>query len=225
MRRLRTLAARARAWLLDYAYALVAQVRAALDRTDPAVFRDGDRVPIIVLPGIYESWHFLLPLITAMHGHGHPVHVVDALRRNGRPVTESAIAVLDYLHEHDLRGAVIVAHSKGGLIGKQAMISGAAPDQVRGMVAIATPFGGSTYARFFLNPALRGFSPRDATIRALLLETAVNARIVSVYGSFDPHIPGGSALPGARNVILETMGHFRVLGDARVLDEVERLAG
>ena len=53
----------------------------------------------------------------------------------------------------------------------------------------------------------------------------MNARIVSAYGSFDPHIPGGSALPGARNVILETMGHFRVLGDARVLDEVERLAG
>lgn len=215
---------RALAWLCDYAYALCRQLRAALDRTDPSSFGQGARTPIVVLPGIYESWRFMLPLIEAMHERGHPVHVVDALRRNGRPVTESAVVVLDYLAEQDLRGAVIVAHSKGGLIGKQAMISGATPDRVRGMLAIAVPFAGSTYARFFVNRALRGFSPRDGTIRSLMLETAVDARIVSVYGSFDPHIPGGSGLPGARNVRLDTMGHFRVLADPRILDELERLA-
>ncbi|MDO8384687.1 MAG: universal stress protein, partial [Microbacterium sp.] len=65
----------------------------------------------------------------------------------------------------------------------------------------------------------RGRSP----IRALLLETAADARIVSVYGRFDPHIPGGSALPGARNVVLDTMGHFRVLADPRILDELDTL--
>tara|TARA_R110002020_G_scaffold37275_5_gene112708 strand:+ start:376 stop:1056 length:681 start_codon:yes stop_codon:yes gene_type:complete len=211
------------AWVRDYAYAVVAQVRAAFDRTDPSAFRVGTRTPIVVLPGIYESWRFMLPLISAMHERGHPVHVINALRRNGRPVTDSAADVLEYLREHELRGAVIVAHSKGGLIGKQAMISGAMPEHVTGMLAIATPFAGSTYARFFLNRALRGFSPRDATIRALLLETAADARIVSVYGRFDPHIPGGSALPGARNVVLDTMGHFRVLADPRILDELDTL--
>ncbi|MDO8382851.1 MAG: alpha/beta hydrolase, partial [Microbacterium sp.] len=170
------------AWVRDYAYAVVAQVRAAFDRTDPSAFRVGTRTPIVVLPGIYESWRFMLPLISAMHERGHPVHVINALRRNGRPVTDSAVDVLEYLREHELRGAVIVAHSKGGLIGKQAMISGAMPEHVTGMLAITTPFAASTYARFFLSRALRGFSPRDATIRALLLETAADARIVSVYG-------------------------------------------
>ena len=213
------------AWVRDYAYAVLRQIRAAFDRTDPSAFHAGPRTPIVVLPGIYESWRFMLPLISAMHERGHPIHVIDVLRRNGRPVTDSAVDVLAYLREHELRGAVIVAHSKGGLIGKQAMISGAMPEHVTGMLAIATPFAGSTYARFFLGRALRGFSPRDATIRALLLETAVDARIVSVYGRFDPHIPGGSALPGGRNVVLDTMGHFRVLEDPRVLEELEALTG
>ena len=42
-------------------------------------------------------------------------------------------------------------------------------------------------------------------------EGRVNERITSVYGLFDPHIPEGSMLPGARNIQLETAGHFRIL--------------
>ena len=220
-----TVLARVGAWVRDYAYAAAGQIRAAVDRTDPATFRSGDRTPVVVLPGIYESWRFMLPLIAAIHDRGHPVHVIDVLRRNGRPVDEGADAVVRYLDEHDVRGAVIVAHSKGGLVGKRAMVAGATPDRVTAMLAIATPFAGSRYARYFLARSIRGFSPRDATIRALLRETAVDARIVSVYGSFDPHIPEGSELPGARNVVLDTMGHFRVLADPRILDELETLTG
>jgi hypothetical protein len=220
-----SLPARLGAWVRDYAYAATGQVRAAFDRTDPATFRTGNRTPVVMLPGIYESWRFMLPLIAAIHDRGHPVHIVDVLRRNGRPVGEGAVEVVRYLEDNDVRGAVIVAHSKGGLVGKRAMIAGATPDRVTGMLAIATPFAGSRYARYFLMRSIRGFSPRDPTIRALLRETAVDARIVSAYGRFDPHIPEGSELLGARNVVLDTMGHFRVLGDARILDELAMLTG
>ena len=41
---------------------------------------------------------------------------------------------------------------------------------------------------------------------------SVNGRIVSVFGHFDPHIPDGSALDGATNVLVPASGHFRVLG-------------
>ncbi len=92
------------------------------------------------------------------------------------------------------------------------------------MLAVATPFGGSVYARFMLAPSLRIFAPGNATIRALDLEEAVNARIVSVYGSFDPHIPARSELAGAKNVELDTGGHFRILANPRVLAEFAALA-
>lgn len=45
----------------------------------------------------------------------------------------------------------------------------------------------------------------------LLREERVNEHITSVYGVFDPHIPEGSMLPGARNIQLDTAGHFRIL--------------
>ena len=212
-------------WARDYAYAVVWQVRAFFNRTDPAMFLSGDRTPIVVLPGVYETWKFMQPLIEELHGRGHPVHVVDLLRRNERPVVEMAERVTEYLEQHDLSDVVLMAHSKGGLVGKQAMAFGAAAGRVRGMLAVATPFGGSSYARLMvLAPTLRIFSPRDATIRALARETAVNAKIVSVYGRFDPHIPEGSELAGAKNVRLETGGHFRILAHPRVLAELAVLA-
>jgi hypothetical protein len=62
-----------------------------------------------------------------------------------------------------------------------------------------------------LLPSLRAFSPRSAVTRQLAREERVNERITSVYGLFDPHIPEGSVLPGARNIQLDTAGHFRIL--------------
>lgn len=211
-------------WARDYAYATVWQCRALLNRTDPASFLSGDRTPIVVLPGIYETWKFMQPTITALHDRGHPVHIVDLLRRNSRPVVEMAVRVTEFLEHRDLNDVVIVAHSKGGLIGKQVMAYGVAAPRVSAMLAVATPFGGSRYADVMLVPSLRTFSPRDPTILSLAEETAVNERIVSIYGAFDPHIPGGSALPGAKNVMLDTGGHFRVLAHPRVMAELAVLA-
>jgi len=206
-------------WARDYAYAGYWQARAFVSRTDPVSFRTGSKAPIVIVPGIWEPWKFMQPLIEVLHDRGHPVHIIDTLAWNQRPVIESAELVARYLDDHDLHDVVIVAHSKGGLIGKYAMSLGTGAARISAMLAVAAPFGGSLYARFLLLPSLRIFSPRDATILALAHEIAVNERIVSVYGQFDPHIPGGSFLTAAKNVELDTGGHFRILAHPRVIAE------
>lgn len=75
----------ARWWLLDYVYAATQQARAR-----PADFRSGTKAPIVIIPGVYESWQFMRPLIQILHDHGHPVHVVAALGRNRRSLTDAA---------------------------------------------------------------------------------------------------------------------------------------
>ena len=211
-------------WIRDYAYALYWQARAEITRVDPNSFLTGHLTPIVVIPGVYETWRFLLPLISVMHERGHPVHVIAPLKWNNRPVSNAAQLVTDYLVDHDLDGAVLVTHSKGGLVGKYVMTLGTGAARVTSMLAVAAPFGGSSYARFVFVPSLRIFRPTDATIVALSEQRDVNARIVSVYGQFDPHIPGGSSLPGAKNVELDTGGHFRVLAHPRVIAELAALA-
>lgn len=211
-------------WARDYAYALVWQARAFVSRTDPHDFLSGHRSPIVVLPGVYETWRFLEPLIHRLHEDGHPVHVIDPLGRNDRKVPIAARLVADYLEANGLSEVVLLAHSKGGLVGKYVMSLGGGGARIAGMLAVAAPFSGSRYAKLMLVPSLRIFVPDDPTILALTREAAVNPRIVSVYGRFDPHIPGGSRLEGAKNVELDTGGHFRILAHPRVFAEARLLA-
>lgn len=211
-------------WLADYAYALRWQLRGIVDHADPSVYAKGAGPAIVLLPGVYENWRFLQPLAVALHGRGYAVHVIDALGRNRWPVEVGVGHVADYLRRHRLDDVLLVAHSKGGLIGKTLMADADLGCRIRGMVAVATPFGGSVYGRLMPTRSLRAFSPTDPGILALSRIVDVNRRIVSVYGVFDPHIPGGSELPGARNVRLATGGHFRVLAHPRIVAEVERMA-
>lgn len=204
-------------WAADYLYAARAQILALDRRIDADTFRTGHRTPIVVLPGVYEPWRFMLPMIRMLHGDGHPVHVIAPLQNNRRPVTHGAEAVSSYLRSQQLERVVIVAHSKGGLLGKHVMAFSTERHRILSMVAIATPFGGSTLARYQLSPTLRSFSPRDATLRKLSAERSTNERIVSVFASFDPHIPEGSRLEGARNVEVNTGGHFRILAHPETL--------
>jgi pimeloyl-ACP methyl ester carboxylesterase len=202
----------ARWWVQDYLYALGRQLRSAVSRTSPDDFLSGAGRPVVVIPGIYEDWRFMLPLVKSLHAAGHPVHVVTLLNRNRRAVPRAAELIAAYIRATELDDAMIVAHSKGGLIGKYVMMSLDPEVRIRGMVAVCSPFSGSRYAALMLLPSLRALSPRNAVTLQLSREERVNERITSLYGLFDPHIPEGSVLPGARNIQLDTGGHFRILG-------------
>ncbi|MFF8817673.1 esterase/lipase family protein [Leucobacter sp. NPDC015123] len=207
-------------WVLDYGYAAAWQVRSLLPGPKPEQFLDGDQAPVIVLPGVYESWKFMLPLVRELHANGHPVHIVPGLGRNRVPVMEGASMLASYLQRENLTDVALVAHSKGGLIAKHLLVFGDAAARVRIVVTISTPFAGSRYATYLLNRTLRALAPTNETMVSLARAVDANAKIVSIFPSFDPHIPEGSFLAGAKNVELPTGGHFRVLGDPAARAEV-----
>ena len=198
---------------------------------------------VVLLPGVYEGWLFLQPAAARLNALGYRVVSIPGLGLNRRSVPESAALVIKFLANlgESYRGAgcIFVAHSKGGLIGKRVMLDPAlspdtnlkhdagspvpaasTPVEVLGLVAVATPFSGSPYARYQLSRTLRDFSPADAVLLALQAETALNHKVFSIYPEFDPHIPGGSSLAGATNIELPVAGHFRTLQDEAVLDAV-----
>lgn len=236
--------ARGWAWGLDYLYAGRRQLAVlALPwkrgrRSVPRAWGEGDDAlpEVILLPGVYEHWTFLGPLGDALNAAGHRVRVVHGLGTNRRTVQSTSERLGRALAGRPApsAGRVLVAHSKGGLIGKHLLIAsgaasaaaeaagtgadpaeaaGARPLGVLGLVAVCTPFGGSRLAGLFFVPSIRAFLPDDETIVSLGRDESINGRIVSIFGRFDPHIPGGSALAGATNVIVPATGHFRILGN------------
>ncbi|PJI91119.1 esterase/lipase family protein [Luteimicrobium subarcticum] len=181
---------------------------------------------VVLVPGVWEPWQFLRPLAELLHAHGVSVHTLPELGYNHRPIERAARTLGDSLVERDLRDVVLVAHSKGGLIGKLAMLQHDPDGRIASMVAVSSPFSGSAIARWVPLRSVRAFHPADATILALAAEVDVNGRITSAHPSWDPLIPSGSFLEGAEDVVLATPGHFRPLTDPRLRTLLlARLAG
>ena len=206
-----------RALLADLPNGMRLRADALRQRRPPLAWQGGDAAPVVLLPGTYETWHLLGPVGAVLHADGHPVHVIETIGANSRPIPWVAAEVGRVLVERDLRGAVLVAHSKGGIIGKQLLVEELARPEgdrrVRHLVAIAAPFAGSRMARLVPAGALRAFRPGDPLLARLAAERAADARITSVYPRVDPHVPEGSHLPDAENIEIDVVGHFRVLRD------------
>jgi pimeloyl-ACP methyl ester carboxylesterase len=216
-------------WAGDYVYAGWRQVAIVVDGwMPPARWRTGDPAlpEVVLLPGIYEHWSFMRPLGDALAAAGHRVRVVHGMGTNRTGIADTARKLERALAKVPLppAGRVIVAHSKGGLIAKHLLVSeadaaasgesakGPGSRGLLGVVAIATPFAGSRMARLIIDPSVRALLPSDETIVMLARAASVNARIVSVFGRYDPHIPDGSVLDGATNIRVPVPGHFRILG-------------
>lgn len=212
-------------WWLDYVYAGWQQARSLFRRHPPRRFLEGDTAlpAIVLLPGVYETWLFLEPLAQRLNARGYRIVAVPELSFNRMPVLRSAEVVGAALGrlsaEHGITEFLLLAHSKGGLIGKKLLLSG--HPGLLGMVAVATPFSGSSYAQFLPSATLRAFSPHDEVLRELLTQQHVNEHIVSIYAEFDPHIPAKSAIEGGQNVELPINGHFLLLGNALLGAAVE----
>ncbi|HEY0260939.1 MAG TPA: alpha/beta hydrolase [Lacisediminihabitans sp.] len=204
----------------DRGYQVLEQARHLLRPTTPERYLGGDRPPVLLLPGIYETWQFLLPVADRLHRLGHPIHVLTGLGYNRGTIPDAAALAERYLEDRDLRGVILVAHSKGGIIGKRLMVDDR-DGRIARLIAVNSPFGGSSLARFAPNRALRVFSPRDPILTALAANLEANSRITSIYSRLDPLIPEGSRLEGATNVELDLVGHFRPLGSVRLMAEVE----
>lgn len=221
-------------WALDYLDAAKQQLRVLTVPTPPRRWAVGDagKPTILLLPGVYEHWSFMEPLGDALNTHGYRVQVAHGLGANLLAIPETADRLVRALARITVppAGRIVVAHSKGGLVGKRLLLGDA--DQrlgLRGLVAIATPFRGARLARYLLDPSMREFDPDSAAIVELANSATVNARIVSIFGVFDPHLPEGSSLAGATNRQLPVAGHFRILTApetaAAVVAGIESLSG
>ena len=225
-------------WILDELTALAMQLVTPFRLRPPARYRQGDPgLPTVVLvPGVYEHWSFLRSVADELSRAGYRIAVVRGLGPNRRPVVDTSERLARALARVPTppSGRVIVSHSKGGLIAKHLLIgdpggedegergtgpglgreSGPGPESrlgLVGIVTVCTPFAGSSRARIFLDPSIRAFLPDDETIVQLGAAASVNGRIVSVFGTYDPHVPSGSVLEGATNIRVPVAGHFRIL--------------
>lgn len=191
--------------------------RRATDR--PRATAQCNATPVLLLPGILENAHYLAPLAAWLRAQGHPVTTVASLGWNVSSLTTSVERTFAELGRSGVSSCVVVAHSKGGLIGKALLLDPRSDGLLLGMVAVATPFSGSVlWERAQASAAVRRsplglFHPASAELAGLNDDPSANPRIVSLQPRFDQVVSTGSALEGAVNETLPVGGHFRCVRD------------
>ncbi|HVF69344.1 MAG TPA: alpha/beta fold hydrolase [Xanthomonadales bacterium] len=246
-------------WVTDYYHMIRGGVAMTIHTSPPSHYLGyvvPEKAPIIIIPGILLRWGFMKHLGDKISHVGHPVYIVPQLKYNlhsiptsakiVRAVTVHAIPKLgqiipdvaggaktirDVIEKHNLQNAVIVAHSKGGLIGKYLLAHFNKDHRVKGMVAIATPFTGSALAKLIPRNAFDELQEDSKIIHDLEGHTTVNHQIISIFPEYDNHIwaKNASYVEGAlKNIQVNVYGHHKVLFskqvEKKVLESIEEIS-
>lgn len=210
-------------WIADYYYLIKGTVQGVMYRNSPQHYLGyvvEGKVPVILIPGILEKWGFLKDLGDKISLQGHPVYVLPRLGYNLFSIPSSAKMIHTFIDkvtkEHkEFKNAVIVAHSKGGLIGKYFLTHYNEHNLVTGMISIATPYSGSHMANNIPLTAIQELRQESKVIQNLMQSQEVNHRIISIIPEYDNHVwsEKGSYLEGAKNIHVPIHGHHKVVFD------------
>ncbi len=235
------------AWAKEFVHLFRGPIMIEMHREPPEHYLGyvlDTKVPVILIPGVLSKWGYMKQLGDKISLLGHPVHIVPELKNNlfsiptsakllhklvirivpkgAHRVERRAAHIRRYMEEKDLKGVVLVAHSKGGLIGKHLLTHQNEDGRVLGLVAIATPFSGSSLAKLIPHRAFRELDLGSEIIKDLQQHIGINRKIISIYPSYDTHVraPEGSYLEGASENIEIPIGGHTVVSDTQIQEAV-----
>lgn len=192
-------------------------------------YTEEGKFPIIILPGLTMKWGFMRSLGSAISHSGYPVYIIPQIGYNLLSIPKAAAIVREVVDTNHLDNVIIVAHSKGGLVGKYLLIHNNADRRIKAVVAIASPFSGSSLGRIVPHAAFKELAPDSDVVKSLSENTEVNTKIISIIPDFDNHVrsENGSYLNGAKNIYLAVRGHHKILFSkdlqSKVLFLIERI--
>ena len=180
------------------------------DQTGNADASPNGYPPVILIPGITETWKALEPLAQALREAGFAVWHLPDTGNLARSFAEYAKMLQKFITAHGWDHVLVVAHSKGGLVAKAAAN---VDPRIERVIALATPWSGSSLAGLAPRWWRRydELRPGSAPLMQLAQQRSANSRIVSLAAKHDQEVPNGCYLPGARNRRLAVRGHQRLL--------------
>jgi triacylglycerol lipase len=185
------------------------------------------KVPVILIPGVLAKWTFLKSLGDKISLEGHPVYVISDLKYNLFSIPESAKIlkkVIDDIKKDnkEFQNACIVAHSKGGLIGKYFLIHFNDDKSISKMISLATPYSGSGMAKLLPLDPMKELQNDSLIIKDIKNNINVNHMITSIIPEYDNHVwaEEGSYLDGAKNIKVNIHGHHKIVFDKSVQEVV-----
>ncbi len=215
-------------WAHDYVHVAKGHLLTYFYRKPPAHYLGfvlKDAPPVVLIPGLGEPWGFMKRIGDAISNLGCPIYILPELRYNTMDIPTAAACVQRLIQEQDLHHVVLIGHSKGGLIGKYLLVFANKDARISKLIAITTPFFGSTLANLFPLAAYQELKPSSPIITKLQTHTEVNGQITTISAQFDNHVwpQNSTQIQGAEHIEIPTSGHHRILFTEALIDTVKKV--
>lgn len=189
---------------------------------------DSVRVPVLVIPGWFDTVEALAGLRARLRAAGWPpervagVTFADPVGSNVAHAREIGDAVTALRERTGAERVDLIAHSMGGLAARLYMTSH--PGTVRRVVFLATPHRGTLSAYLAFGEGRDEMLPGSEFLETLNAHPAVPAGVaaLTVRTWLDTHvIPGASAtLPGVRDVVVCCASHEGLTRDLTAFNAI-----
>lgn len=179
--------------------------------------------PVILIQGVTLKWGFMKKLGDAISLAGHPVYVAPELGHNLKPVPTQSKIIEKIITDNSLDNVVVVAHSKGGLIAKHLLNHSPISPKIKKIIAIATPFHGSTLTKYLIGEPFKELHPDSKLIQTLNSKCDLDNKICTITPAFDNHVwhPNKSQLSSAsKNQLTKAHGHHKILFDPETIKAI-----
>ena len=215
-------------WIIDYYYDFIGKLLMFTHKNPPKHYLGyvvKNKAPIILIPGISNKWGFLKRLGDSISMLGHPVYVVRELGFNLLDIPQSAKIVRRIAAQNNLENAIVVGHSKGGIIGKYFLIHENKDNRIKGVIAIASPFSGSRIVNHLPGKHFKELAPESKMVKDMNSNKKINSKIISIMPEFDNHVwsEKRSYLDGALNIMLAVKGHHKIIFDKSSIRKIIEL--
>lgn len=216
-------------WTIDYAYMANGWRMMYQYRKPPKHYLGhtiSGKSPVILIQGVTLKWGFMKKLGDSISLTGHPVYIAPELGHNLGSVPAQSKIIEKIIIDNSLDEVVIVAHSKGGLIAKHLLNHSSVSPRIKKVIAIATPFHGSTLTKYLIGKPFKELRPKSETILNLSSKCDLDSKICTITPTFDNHVwhPRKSRLPTALiNQTSAVRGHHKILFDSETIKAVLNL--
>jgi triacylglycerol esterase/lipase EstA (alpha/beta hydrolase family) len=185
------------------------------------LWKTGNKGNVILIPGFNENYIFMDTIASALYKEGYAIHVLPQLNCRGK-LEQEAAKVSEYILNNELKTVILLGHSNGGLIAKVCLDNyPGITNPIKRIITISTAWKGNVlgYINLFNLNEIRTDSP---LIYKIFSNKNNLNKITNIYAKIDNHVIPNSnlLLPGATNILIDIVGHTRVLESPNTRDDI-----
>lgn len=184
----------------------------ALFKSPPKNWLIGNKGAVIIVQGFGEPWIFFKRIADSLNEQGYKIYLIYELEYNLRTIEESVRTIEKFINTHDIKDAVLLAHSKGGAVVKYFLDQSLKADCVKQYITVATPYHGTILGYLHIRN-LNEMRPNSIIANKMRLNVSNNKKILNLYPKIDNYvIPNKNLLlEGAENIQVDVIGHARMM--------------